>query len=152
MTGQSIRSRWTAENSSPALFDWMVGSPPPEDRTIRFEDGTYFQYPQMRWSVCHFDQLVPTKRVSRGLSGPIPLRRKEMDGLDEATFVPLDAPCVQAACYAELVQDRQPGRRDEPIRPIQKCSAVCRQAEGLDAWSAAMSTRKELLCQIVPMD
>ena len=91
MTGKFDRSRWTAENSSPALFNWMVGSPPPEDRTIRFEDGTYFQYPQMRWSVCHFDQLMPTKRVSRGLSGPSPLRRKERDGLDEVTFVPLDS-------------------------------------------------------------
>ncbi|MDJ0841931.1 MAG: serine hydrolase [Acidobacteriota bacterium] len=80
---------WTAKNSDPALFNWMVGSPPPENRIIRFEDGTYFQYPQMRWSVCHFDQLMPTKRVSRGLSAPTQLQRAPLDGLNSLTFTPM---------------------------------------------------------------
>jgi len=44
--GTSIASGlqdWTAQSSDPAIFKWMVGSPPPENRTIRFEDGSYFQ-------------------------------------------------------------------------------------------------------------
>ena len=45
---------WTAENSNPNEWGWMQGSPPPQDRIIRFDNGTYFQFPQMRWSVCHF--------------------------------------------------------------------------------------------------
>ena len=81
---------WTSKNSDPGLFNWMVGSPPPDDRIIRFEDGTYFQFPQMRWSVCHFDQLMPTKRVSRGLSAPIPLQRDTIQGLNKLTFIPMN--------------------------------------------------------------
>ena len=88
MAGQPDRPAWTAENSSPASFNWMAGSPPPEDRTIRFADGTYFQFPQMRWSVCHFDQLMPTKRVSRGLSDPVPLGRRPIQDLDKVIFFP----------------------------------------------------------------
>jgi CubicO group peptidase (beta-lactamase class C family) len=80
---------WTSKNSDPAKFHWMAGSPPPEDRTIRFDDGTYFQFPQWRWSVCHFEQLMPTKRVSRGLSAPIPLLTNIIDELDNVTFTPL---------------------------------------------------------------
>ncbi|MGC9325660.1 MAG: serine hydrolase domain-containing protein [Desulfomonilia bacterium] len=81
---------WNSKNSDPAVFGWMVGSPPPENRIIRFEDGSYFQFPQMRWSVCHFDQLMPTKRVSRGLSAPIPLERAIIEGLDSMTFTPMN--------------------------------------------------------------
>lgn len=90
--GTSISSGlqdWTAQNSDPAFYKWMVGSPPPENRIIRFEDGSYFQYPQMRWSVCHFDQLMPTKRVSRGLLAPISLERAIIEGLDNLTFTPM---------------------------------------------------------------
>ncbi|ACB51767.1 unknown [Crocosphaera subtropica ATCC 51142] len=79
---------WTAENSDPNVFGWMQGSPPPPDKIIRFEDGSYFQFPQMRWSVCHFQQLMPTKSVSRGLSATLPLKTKALPNLEEVTFIP----------------------------------------------------------------
>lgn len=37
-----------ANASDPAKLGWMVGSPPSADRTVRFEDGSYFQFPAMR--------------------------------------------------------------------------------------------------------
>ncbi len=88
----SASVEWTSKNSDPALFNWMAGAPPPEERTIRFEDGTYFHFPQMRWSVCHFQQLMPTKRISRGLGAPISLPRSLLEDLDELTFTPLNHP------------------------------------------------------------
>lgn len=81
---------WTARDSDPRRFNWMEGAPPPDDRIIRFEDGTYFHYPQMRWSVCHLDQLMPTKRVARGLSAPAPLPQALNADLDQVTFTPRD--------------------------------------------------------------
>jgi CubicO group peptidase (beta-lactamase class C family) len=80
-----------AQASDPARLGWMVGSPPPADRTVRFEDGSYFRFPAMRWSVSNFRQLMPTINVSRGLGAPAPLEmalRKEIDGI---SFVPLGA-------------------------------------------------------------
>lgn len=77
--------------SDPAILGWMRGSPPPAERTLRFDDGSYFQFPALRWSVSNFRQLMPTVNVSRGLGAPVPLPyavRKEIDGL---RFTPLGA-------------------------------------------------------------
>lgn len=86
---QSPEENWTSTNSDPKVWQWMVGSPPPSDRIIRFTDGSYFQFPQMRWSVCNFQQLMPTKNVSRGLSQAMPLVSQELKGIDQITFKPL---------------------------------------------------------------
>lgn len=67
---------------------WMVGSPPPADRILRFEDGSYFRFPQMRWSVANFRQLMPTVNVSRGL-GESSLEHQPSNEIDALTFVPL---------------------------------------------------------------
>ena len=82
---------WTAENSNPNLLGWMKGSPPAPDKIIRFDNGTYFQFPQMRWSVCHFEQLMPTKSVSRQLFAAVPFEKNELSSIDEVTFIPWGA-------------------------------------------------------------
>ena len=55
----------SAAASDPASLQWMVGAPPPADKIIRFDDGSYFNFPQLRWSVSHFRQLMPTVEVAR---------------------------------------------------------------------------------------
>src|SRR2546427_1963909 len=67
----------------------MVGSPPPPDRMLRFDDGSYFQFPAMRWSVSHFRQLMPTVNVSRGLAPAAPLAQALREDIDELRFTPL---------------------------------------------------------------
>ncbi|OCX96375.1 MAG: 6-aminohexanoate hydrolase [Pseudomonas sp. K35] len=78
-----------AQTSDPATMGWMVGSPPPADRILRFEDGSYFRFPQMRWSVANFRQLMPTVNVSRGLGESSLLERQSSNEIDALTFVPL---------------------------------------------------------------
>ncbi|MCM5571256.1 beta-lactamase family protein [Burkholderiaceae bacterium FT117] len=78
-----------ARASDPAEMGWMVGSPPPPDRTVRFEDGSYFHFPAMRWSVSNFRQLMPTVNVSRGLGPAAPLPRALRDEIDGLRFTPL---------------------------------------------------------------
>jgi CubicO group peptidase (beta-lactamase class C family) len=80
---------WTAENSDPNTWGWMQGAPPPADKIIRFDDNSYAQFPQWRWTVCNFQQLMPTKAISRRLSPVIPLEQAEVEGIDEVTFMPL---------------------------------------------------------------
>jgi CubicO group peptidase (beta-lactamase class C family) len=82
---------WTAENSDPNTLGWMQGAPPPADKIIRFDDGSYAQFPQWRWTVCHFQQLMPTKAVSRGVSSVAPLASAEVAGIDDVSFMPLGA-------------------------------------------------------------
>ncbi len=80
-----------AAASDPARLGWMTGSPPPADRTLRFEDGSYFQFPAMRWSVSNFRQLMPTMNVSRGLGAPGKLAYALRSDIDALTFTPLGA-------------------------------------------------------------
>src|SRR5689334_6945196 len=79
----------TAQQSDPATLGWMVGAPPPADKIIRFSDGDYFTFPKLRWTVCHFRQLMPTIGVGRGL-GPLRFfERKIDDSIDGLSFMPL---------------------------------------------------------------
>lgn len=80
-----------AQASDPATLGWMVGSPPPPERTVRFEDGSYFQFPAMRWSVSNFRQLMPTVNVPRGAGAPSVLPLALRGDIDNLPFVPLGA-------------------------------------------------------------
>lgn len=80
-----------ADASDPARLGWMTGSPPPAERMLRFEDGSYFQFPAMRWSVSHFRQLMPTVGVSRGLGPATPLPQALREDIDDLRFMPLGA-------------------------------------------------------------
>ena len=78
-----------AASSDPVAMGWMVGAPPPSQRLIRFDDGSFLKFPQLRWSFSHWRELYPTVEVARG-DGPVsPLPRSERTDLDAVTFVPL---------------------------------------------------------------
>ena len=55
-----------ATSSDPTALGWMQGTPPPQDKRIRFEDDRFFNFPQIRWSLSHMRELVPTVNVWRG--------------------------------------------------------------------------------------
>ena len=78
-----------AEESDPRALAWMVGSPPPLDKQVRFADGSMMRFPQSRWANSHFRELVPTKLISRG-HGPVHvLPRAERQDLDAVQFTPI---------------------------------------------------------------
>ncbi len=56
--------------SDPATLGLMQGAPPPMSARIRFEDDRFFDFPQIRWSLSHMRELVPTVEVWRG-EGPV---------------------------------------------------------------------------------
>ena len=100
------RNRWLTHNSwmstpdvpipahaasDPRSLGWMQGFPPPPDKLLRFDDGSYYNFPQRRWSFSHMRELLPTSRVSRG-DGPVcALPRADRDDLDAVPFITLDA-------------------------------------------------------------
>lgn len=72
-TAQEKTTYLTAAESDPVKLGWMVSSSPPPDRILHFEDGSFFEFPALRWSVAHMRQFMPTVNVSRGLGNAIPL-------------------------------------------------------------------------------
>jgi CubicO group peptidase (beta-lactamase class C family) len=54
--------------SDPRLLGWMQGTPPPAERRVRFADDQFLEFPQIRWTLSHMRELVPTVNVWRGPS------------------------------------------------------------------------------------
>ena len=78
-----------ARSTDPARMGWMAGHPPPRERQVRRDDGSHMRFPQTRWSFAHFQQLVPTRQVWRGDSGPSALPRAERSDIDSVCFTPM---------------------------------------------------------------
>lgn len=79
----------SAVASDPKLLCWMQGFPPPADKLIRFIDPDYFALPKLRWTVCHFRQLMPTVGVDNGTNGARTLPEALDSSIDEVRFTPL---------------------------------------------------------------
>ena len=79
----------SAEDTCPARLGWMVGSPPPADRLVRFGDMSHFQFPRTRWSFAHMRQLVPSTAVSRGDGPASALPQALRNDLDALVAEPL---------------------------------------------------------------
>ncbi len=75
--------------SDPAALGWMVGSPPPADKLVRFADGSAARFPQLRWSLANQRALVPTVVVARGTAPARPFPVALRDDIDALTFQPL---------------------------------------------------------------
>ena len=67
-TGAAVKGKLSSQVVEP----WMEGFPPPPERIIQFKDGTYRQWPQLRWTMCNLQQLVPTKTIWNGGGYPAP--------------------------------------------------------------------------------
>jgi CubicO group peptidase (beta-lactamase class C family) len=78
-----------AHASDPVRLGWMVGSPPPADKIIRFDDSSFFRFPATRWAFSNFRQLQPTAVVPRGNHPVVPLPRAERDDIDAVAFQPI---------------------------------------------------------------
>jgi CubicO group peptidase (beta-lactamase class C family) len=81
----------SAAASDPNLLGWMRGDPPPPERQVRFDDGSMYTFPKLRWAQSNIRRLVPTSNVSRG-AGPVALLpRADRDDLDSVRFTPIGA-------------------------------------------------------------
>lgn len=78
-----------AEASDPVKMGWMQGFPPPEDKIVKFEDGSFFQFPALRWSVSNMRQFMPTVNVSKGTEAAAAIPRDIMKEIDNVTFTPM---------------------------------------------------------------
>ncbi|MDE2398517.1 MAG: serine hydrolase [Burkholderiales bacterium] len=86
---QASKPPASAADSDPVTLGWMVGSPPPADKLIRWADMSFFRFPQYRWTFANFRQLLPTTNVSRGDAAVAVLPRAERSDIDGVSFQPL---------------------------------------------------------------
>ena len=78
-------------SSDPARLGWMEGTPPPPDKRVIFGVHDTLDFPQIRWSLCHTRETVPTVNVWRGDGPPGVLPQAPRDADIEAlAFTGLD--------------------------------------------------------------
>lgn len=80
----------SAAESDPGTIGWMQGFPPPPDKLIMQPDSNFFSFPKLRWTVCHFRELLPTEQVSRGIGAAVPFDYDlDETAIDSLTFRPM---------------------------------------------------------------
>ena len=84
----AVSAPLSANASEPAELGWMQGFPPAPDKLIRAADGSFFQFPALRYSVTNMRQFMPTVEVSRGLGAPVPLEYRLDPLIDHLQFLP----------------------------------------------------------------
>ena len=50
------------------VSEYMQGFPPPVEKRINARDGSFFEFPALRYSVVHMREFMPTTNVARGNS------------------------------------------------------------------------------------
>ena len=81
----------TAAQSNPKTMGWMQGSMPAADKVIRITDPDFFAFPKLRWTVCHFRELMPTIAVDNGHSHSSEIPTALDTGIDQVSFTPLNS-------------------------------------------------------------
>ncbi|MBC5785238.1 serine hydrolase [Ramlibacter sp. USB13] len=73
--------------SDPRHLGWMEGTPPPPGREVRFADDRFLDFPQIRWTLSHMRELVPTVNVWRGPGPASPFPDAlQQDAIDRLAF------------------------------------------------------------------
>ena len=80
-----------AAASDQQAMDYMHGFPPAADKVISARDGSFFQFPALRYSVVHMREFMPTVNVPRGNMMPVSHFEYAIDDrIDSVTFRPTD--------------------------------------------------------------
>ncbi len=83
------QTQLTAGESDPILMGWMEGFPPPTDRTVTMADGSFFEFPALRYSVCNMRLFMPTREVKSAQVNRYNFNVRIDPEIDNITFIPL---------------------------------------------------------------
>ena len=68
--------------------DWMKGFPPEKDKIISASDGSFFEFPAIRYSVNHMREFFPSRAVPAAEGNYYVFKENIDNRIDEITFVP----------------------------------------------------------------
>ena len=78
----------TAAESNPNRLKWMAGFPPKKEKIISAVDGSFFNFPAIRYSVNHMREFFPNRIVEANREKPHKLKIKLNNNIDDLTFIP----------------------------------------------------------------
>ena len=81
----------TAQETAPDSMGWMQGFPPSQEKTLHASDGSFFEFPALRYSVNHMREFFPTRNVSSGSGKKYQLKTKLDPAIGNVAFTPWDS-------------------------------------------------------------
>ncbi len=82
------QSTLDAVASDPVKMGWMQGYPPPSDKVVSAIDGSFFQFPALRYSVCHMREFLPTTVVKASGGKHYYFKERLDEKIDNLVFTP----------------------------------------------------------------
>lgn len=80
-----------AEDSNPNKMGWLKGYPPNKDRILSMSDGSFFEFPAMRYSVNNMRQFMPTTPVEAATTNRYVFYTQIDNNIDSVTFTPWES-------------------------------------------------------------
>lgn len=79
----------STERYNPSDLGWMQGFPPAREKVISATDGSFFEFPALRYSVCNIRQFLATKVVLAAEKNRYEFKSKIDKRIDTIRFIPL---------------------------------------------------------------
>lgn len=79
----------TASESDPIKMGWMQGFPPAQERVVSMADGSFFEFPALRYSVCNMRLFMPTREVKSAQVDRYQFKERIDNNIDNIKFTPL---------------------------------------------------------------
>ena len=80
-----------ANATNPEKMQWQQGFPPPKEKTLHAADGSYFNFPGLRYSVNHMQEFSVTRTVPAAKEKLYSVKTKYDENIDSITFTPWDS-------------------------------------------------------------
>lgn len=74
--------------SNPNKMGWMQGFPPAPEKTLKASDGSFFEFPNLRYSVNHMQEFFPTRTVPASEENRYSVKTKLDKNIDSIEFTP----------------------------------------------------------------
>lgn len=87
----TVNQDYSDKTSDPTVLKLMQGFPPPQDKRVTLPDSVFFSFPNLRWSVCHMRELLPTASINRAPYYIYSLTESPVPGIGDVTFVPINS-------------------------------------------------------------
>lgn len=90
MNENDVNRYLSIAETDPIRMGWMDGFPPAKDKIVSAKNGSFFEFPALRYSVNHMREFLPTREVRASKEDYAEFKVKHDKNIDSVEFLPWD--------------------------------------------------------------